>query len=231
MISVRSADQRGHAQLGWLDSHHTFSFGDYYDPKQMGFRALRVINEDRVEPGKGFDTHRHRDMEIISFILEGALEHKDSMGTGSVIKPGDIQRMTAGTGVSHSEFNHSRTEQVHFLQIWIQPERQHLSPSYEQRSFSREERRGKLLLVAARDGRDGAITVHQDTDLYTGLLEPGERAVHAIKRGHAWVQVARGAVTVNGTALRAGDGAAVSDETALDITGVVSAEVLVFDLA
>jgi quercetin 2,3-dioxygenase len=231
MISLRPADQRGHAQFGWLDSYHSFSFGDYHDPRHMGFRALRVINEDRVEPGRGFGTHSHRDMEIISYVLDGALEHKDSMGTGSVISPGDVQRMTAGTGVSHSEFNHSRTDPVHFLQIWILPERPRLSPSYEQKSFSREERQGKLRVVAARDGQGGAVTVHQDVTLYAALLDVGERVAHTIERGHAWVQVARGAVTVNGTTLRAGDGAAVSDETSLEIAATERAEILVFDLA
>jgi quercetin 2,3-dioxygenase len=231
MISLRPADQRGHAQLGWLDSYHSFSFGDYHDPKYMGFRALRVINEDRVQPGRGFGTHSHRDMEIISYVLEGALEHKDSMGTGSVIVPGDVQIMTAGTGVSHSEFNHSKTDLVHFLQIWILPERPRLTPSYEQKSFSREERRGELRLVAARDGRGGALTVHQDVALYASLLDPGERKSHTIERGHAWVQVAQGAVTVNGTALRPGDGAAVSGEKTLEIQAIADAEILVFDLA
>jgi redox-sensitive bicupin YhaK (pirin superfamily) len=230
-ISLRPGEQRGHAQHGWLDSYHTFSFGDYHDPKHMGFRALRVINEDRIEPGRGFDTHPHRDMEIISYVLEGALEHKDSMATGSIIRPGDVQRMTAGTGVLHSEFNHSQTDRVHFLQIWILPERTSLPASYEQKHFSCEERRGKLRLVAARDGREGAITVHQDVALYAALLEPGERVAHTVLRGHAWVQVARGAITLNGTTLSAGDGAAVSGEKELAIAATESAELLLFDLA
>lgn len=231
MISLRPAEQRGHAQFGWLDSYHSFSFGDYQDPAHMGFRALRVINEDRVEPGRGFGTHPHRDMEIISYVLEGALEHKDSMGTGSTIVPGDVQRMTAGTGVTHSEFNHSKAEPVHFLQIWILPERARLAPSYEQKRFSEEERQGKLRCVAARDGEGGAVTVHQDVALYAGLLARGERVTHNVQRGHAWVQVARGAVTLNGTALKEGDGAAVTDEKELAIEATADAEILVFDLA
>ncbi len=232
MITLRPSQERGHAQHGWLDSHHTFSFADYHDPKHMGFRALRVINEDRVEPGRGFGTHPHRDMEIISYVLGGALEHKDSMGTGSVIRPGDVQRMTAGTGVLHSEFNHSKTDQVHFLQIWILPERARLQPSYEQKSFSAEERKNTLRLIAARDGKDGAITVHQDVALYAGLLEPGASVEHALAPGrHAWVQVARGAIELNGKRLSTGDGASVSDEAALRLKGIDTAEVLVFDLA
>jgi hypothetical protein len=232
MITRRPADQRGHADHGWLDSFHTFSFADYYDPKHMGFRALRVINEDRVAPGRGFGTHGHRDMEIISYVLGGALAHKDSMGTGSTIVPGDVQRMSAGTGVLHSEFNHSKTEPVHFFQIWILPERAGLAPSYEQKTFRDEDRRGRLRLVAGKDGaKDGVVTVHQDMALYAGLLEPGERVTHAVARGHAWVQVARGAITLNGQALTAGDGAAVSGEKELVIEATQSAELLVFDLA
>jgi hypothetical protein len=231
MISIRTSSQRGDADHGWLHSHHTFSFADYHDPAHMGFRSLRVINEDTVAPGRGFGTHGHRDMEIISYVLAGALEHKDSMGTGSVIKPGDVQRMTAGTGVQHSEQNHSKQEPVHFLQIWILPERARLEPSYEQKSFSPEERRGKLRLVADSRGRDGAITVHQNMALYAALLEPKERVVHTVERGHAWVQVARGAITLNGTAMGPGDGAQVSDERELTIEGVEPAELLVFDLA
>jgi quercetin 2,3-dioxygenase len=231
MISVRPASERGKAEHGWLHSRHTFSFGDYYDPKHMGFRALRVINEDRVEPGHGFGTHPHRDMEIISYVLGGALEHKDSMGTGSVIEPGDVQRMTAGTGVLHSEQNPSKAAEAHFLQIWIVPEKARLPPSYEQKRFSEDDRRGKLRLVASREGRDGAITVHQDVALYAGVLAPGDRVTHAIERGHAWVQVARGKITVNGQALGAGDGAAVSGEETLALEATEAAEVLLFDLA
>ncbi len=231
MISIRPSSQRGDADHGWLHSHHTFSFADYHDPAHMGFRSLRVINEDRVAPGRGFGAHSHRDMEIISYVLAGSLEHKDSMGTGSVIRPGDVQRMTAGTGVQHSEQNHSKQEPVHFLQIWILPERARLEPSYEQKSFSIEERKGKLRLVAASDGRDGAVTVHQNMALYAALLDPKEHVVHTIERGHAWVQVARGAITLNGKAMGPGDGAAVSDERELTIDGVEAAELLVFDLA
>ncbi len=231
MITVRPARERGHAEHGWLDSHHTFSFADYHDPRHMGFRALRVINEDRVEAARGFGTHSHRDMEIISYVLEGALEHKDSMGTGSIIRPGDVQRMTAGTGVAHSEFNHSKTEGVHFLQIWIIPEKARLQPSYEQKNFPVEARRNQLRLVAARDARDGALTLHQDADIYAGVLDEGAAVSHALAPGrHAWVQVARGAVTLNGKQLDEGDGAAISDEARLDLQARAPAEVIVFDL-
>ena len=231
MITLRRAHERGHAQHGWLESYHTFSFADYYDPQHTGFRTLRVINEDRVQPGKGFGTHPHRDMEIISYVLEGALEHKDSLGTGSIITPGEVQRMSAGTGVSHSEFNPSGSELVHFLQIWLLPERAGLPPSYEQRAFPAEEKRGKLRLVASRDGREGSVTIHQAVDLYTSLLNPGEVVTHRLTPGrHAWVQVARGAVRFNDTALSAGDGAAVSEETLLTVVAKDQAEVLLFDL-
>ncbi|HEV8714082.1 MAG TPA: pirin family protein [Candidatus Binatia bacterium] len=231
MITRRVAQDRGHAQHGWLDSYHTFSFADYYDPRHIGFRTLRVINEDRVQPGKGFGTHPHRDMEIISYVLEGALAHKDSLGTGSLIAPGEVQRMSAGTGVAHSEFNPSQAEPVHFLQIWILPERAGLPPSYEQRAFPAEEKRRKLRLVASHDGREGSVTIHQEVDLYTALLAPGETVTHRLTPGrHAWVQVARGAITLNDTALSAGDGAAVSEETLLTVTATDPAEVLLFDL-
>jgi hypothetical protein len=232
MITIRPAEERGRADFGWLDSRHTFSFGDYRDPSHMGFRALRVINEDRVKPAQGFGTHSHRDMEILSYVLEGELAHADSMGTGSVIRPGDVQRMSAGTGVLHSEKNPSPTEPVHFLQIWLLPERRGLEPGYEQKRFEPAEKSGRLRLVASRDGRDGAITVHQDVDLYAGLLGPGEEARLVLRPGrHAWVQVARGEITANGQRLRAGDGAAVSDEPALDLAASTDSEVLVFDLA
>jgi quercetin 2,3-dioxygenase len=231
MITIRPSSQRGDADHGWLHSRHSFSFADYQDPAHMGFRSLRVINEDKVAPGRGFGTHSHRDMEIISYVLEGSIEHKDSMGTGSIIKPGDVQRMTAGTGVQHSEYNHSKQEPVHFLQIWIMPEAARLKPSYEQKAFSAEEKQGKLRLVAAQGGRDGAVTVHQDMALYATLLAPDERVVHTIERGHAWVQVVRGVITLNGEELEAGDGAAVTDERELTIEGVEAAEVLLFDLA
>jgi quercetin 2,3-dioxygenase len=232
MITVRKADERGRANFGWLDSRHTFSFGDYHDPSHMGFRALRVINEDRVRPASGFGTHSHRDMEILSYVLEGELAHKDSLGTGSVIRPGDIQRMSAGTGVLHSEMNPSPTEAVHFLQIWLLPERRGIEPGYEQKRFDSEERSGRLRLVASRDGREGGIRVHQDVDLYSGLLSAGQQASLALRPDRfAWVQVARGSVTVNGQPLAAGDGAALNDEESVDVAATSDSEVLVFDLA
>jgi hypothetical protein len=233
MITVRPARERGHADHGWLDSHHTFSFADYHDPKQMGFRALRVINEDRVAPGRGFGAHPHRDMEIISYVIDGALEHKDSMGTGSIIRPGDVQRMTAGTGVVHSEFNASKSELVHFLQIWILPEALRLAPGYEQKTFTADDKKGRLRLVASRDGREGSVTVHQDVALSAAVLDPGEVVEHAIAKGrHAWVQVVRGdGLSVNGKTLAAGDGAALSDEPRLELRATSPSEVLVFDLA
>jgi quercetin 2,3-dioxygenase len=231
MITVRPANERGHAEHGWLDSHHTFSFADYYDPRQMGFRSLRVINEDRVDPESGFGTHAHRDMEIISYVLEGELGHKDSMGTGSVIRPGDVQRMSAGTGVRHSEWNHSKTEPVHFLQIWILPEKPGIEPGYEQKSFG-DETKNRLRLVASHDGREGSVTVHQDAELYVARLDTGKEVARELASGrHAWVQVARGSVELNGTKLAAGDGAAVSDEQRLLLRASAPAEVLVFDLA
>jgi redox-sensitive bicupin YhaK (pirin superfamily) len=232
MITIRPARERGHAEHGWLDSRHTFSFADYHDPAHMGFRALRVINEDRVAPGRGFGTHPHRDMEIISFVLDGALEHKDSMGTGSVIRPGDVQRMSAGTGVLHSEFNASKTAPVHFLQIWILPDRAGLPPSYEQKSFAAAERTNQLRLVASQGGRDGALTVHQDVALYAALLDAGASVRQPLARGrHAWIQVARGAVDLGGQRLSAGDGAAVRDEAEVVLRAEEAAEVLLFDLA
>jgi len=231
MITLRLAHDRGHARHGWLESYHTFSFADYYDPRHMGFRTLRVINEDRVQPGQGFGTHPHRDMEIISYVLEGALEHKGSLGTGSIIHPGEVQRMSAGAGVTHSEFNPSQVEPVHFLQIWIQPERVGLPPSYEQRGFPAAEKQGKLRLAASRDGAEGSVTIHQAVDLYTSVLAPGEAVTHRLAPGrHAWVQVVRGALTLNDTALAAGDGAAVSEEARLTLTATAQAEVLLFDL-
>jgi hypothetical protein len=231
-IQIRRSNERGHADHGWLNSFHTFSFADYYDPKAMGFRALRVINEDRVAAGQGFGQHGHRDMEIISYVLEGALGHKDSMGTGSVIKPGDVQRMSAGTGVMHSEMNASKTEPVHFLQIWIVPDRAGHAPGYEQKSFSAEERQGVLRVVASPDGRGGSISIHQDATLAAGLFAPGQSATHVVAdKRFAWVQVARGAVTVAGETLAAGDGLAAVGPGELTITGSEDAEVLVFDLA
>ncbi|WP_445244137.1 pirin family protein [Microcoleus sp. OTE_8_concoct_300] len=232
MITVRKSEARGHANHGWLDSYHTFSFASYYDPNYMNFRSLRVINEDFVSPGKGFGTHGHSDMEIITYVLEGALEHKDSLGTGAVIKPGEVQRMTAGTGIQHSEFNHSQTDPVHLLQIWLLPDTKGLSPSYEQRDFPLAERRGKLRLVAARDAREGAVKVHQDVDLYAAVLDKDSRVSHALGRNrHAWVQVARGSVLLNGLTLEHGDAAAVSGETEVVIDAAEDAEFLLFDLA
>lgn len=231
MMTIRPAGERGHAEHGWLDSHHTFSFADYYDPKHMGFRNLRVINEDRVEAGQGFGRHSHRDMEIISYVLDGALEHSDSMGTGSVIRPGDVQKMSAGKGVAHSEFNGSKQEPVHFLQIWIQPSARGIEPSYEQKAFSREEKQGKLRVVASPDGREGSVTIHTDAVLHAGLFEAGESSELALADGrHAYVHVARGKVKVNGRELGAGDGAALSDEKSVRVEGIDGGEVLVFDL-
>jgi quercetin 2,3-dioxygenase len=231
MIRVRPAAERGHADHGWLDSHHTFSFADYYDPAHMGFRNLRVINDDRVAPGQGFGTHPHRDMEIVSYVLEGALEHRDSMGTGSIIVPGDVQRMSAGTGVRHSEFNASKTDPVHFLQIWILPAQNGIEPGYEQKAFSAAEKRGRLRVVASSDGRDGSITVHADAVLYAGLFDGGEKAELPLAKGRsAWIHVARGKARVNGRALGEGDGAALSEERAVTVEGFEDAEVLVFDL-
>lgn len=233
MITIRPAQERGAANFGWLDSRHTFSFGNYYDPHHMGFADLRVINEDKVTPGKGFGTHGHRDMEIISYVLEGALEHKDSIGTGSVIRPGDVQRMSAGTGIQHSEFNASNTDPVHFLQIWLLPEKKGIEPGYEQKNFSEAEKRGTLRLMGSRDGRDGSITIHQNVDLYASVLSEGEAVDHTLPEGRvAWVQVARGAVQLNGHTLTAGDGAAISEESQITLQGAAeSAEVLLFDMA
>ncbi|MBI3844912.1 MAG: pirin family protein [Planctomycetes bacterium] len=232
MIVKRPSSERGHAEHGWLDTYHTFSFADYYDPKHMGFRTLRVINEDFVEPGNGFPMHSHRDMEIVTFILEGALEHEDSMGNKSVIRPGDAQRMSAGTGVTHSESNPSKTERVHLLQIWIVPKKRGLEPSYEQKAFPESARRGQLRLLASPTGRDGAVTIQQDVELSTAILDHGQTVTHDLAAGrHAWLQVTRGGVDLNGMSLKAGDGAAVSDERSLQIRAADGAEVLLFDLA
>jgi quercetin 2,3-dioxygenase len=232
MLVLRPGPERGHADHGWLDSHHSFSFADYYDARHMGFRSLRVINEDRVQAGRGFPNHSHRDMEILSYVLEGALEHKDSLGTGSIIRPGDVQRMSAGSGVMHSEYNPSATDVVHFLQIWIVPESRNLPPSYEQKTFADAEKQGRLRLVASRDGRDGSVTVHQDAALYATRLAAGERVVHEVSAGrHLYVQVTRGAIELGGEALVAGDGAALSDVSRLELTGSADAEALLFDLA
>ncbi|CAN5885107.1 pirin family protein [soil metagenome] len=229
---VRRANQRGHAKHGWLESYHTFSFADYHNPDAMGFRALRVINEDRVAAGQGFPQHGHRDMEIISYVLEGELGHKDSMGTGSTIKPGDVQRMSAGTGVTHSEMNASKTDRVHFLQIWIIPDKAGHKPRYAQTHFPPQERQGKLRLVVSPDGRDGSISIHQDATLSAGLFAKGESATHVLgKDRHAWVHVAKGTIEISGEKLSAGDALAAVGPGELAITGTDDAEVLVFDLA
>jgi redox-sensitive bicupin YhaK (pirin superfamily) len=231
MLTLRRAEERGRANFGWLDSRHSFSFGHYFDEKHMGFGPLRVINDDRVVGGGGFPTHPHADMEIISYVLEGGLEHKDSLGTGSVVKPGDVQRMSAGSGVRHSEFNASRNDPVHFLQIWIIPERRGIEPSYEQKTFSDADKRGRLRLVGSRDGRDGSVTIHQDVDFYATVLGDGDTVAHELKPGRvAWVQVARGTVTLNGEQLYSGDGVAVEEAGKLVLTGTSEAEVLVFDM-
>src|SRR6266702_1434362 len=227
MITIRKSKDRGHFDLGWLDTYHTFSFDQYFDPGHMHFRSLRVINEDRVAPAKGFPTHSHRDMEIVTYVLEGALEHRDSMGNGSVIRPGDVQRMSAGTGVTHSEFNASKTEPVHLLQIWMFPERKGIKPSYEQKMFSEADKRSRLRLVASPDGRDGSVTIHQDNELYATVLRKGDQVRHELKpERHAWVQVARGSVKLNGQELAEGDGAAISEEKAIELAGLKDAEVL-----
>jgi len=232
MMDLRPAKARGHASHGWLDSRHSFSFADYYDPEHMGFRDLRVINEDRVQPGQGFPTHPHRNMEIISYVLEGALSHRDSMGNGSIIRPGEVQRMSAGTGVQHSEVNPSGTEVVHFLQIWLLPAAQGLAPSYEQKNFPAEKREGRLLLVASPDGADDSIVIHAKARLYAGTFAAGDRTTFGLDAGrYAWVQLARGNMMVNETLLEAGDGAAISEETTVTIEAVNDSEILLFDLA
>ena len=232
MIIFRDRSTRGQTRTGWLDSKHSFSFGDYRDPAHIGFRSLRVINEDRVIPGAGFPRHGHRDMDIISYVLEGGLQHKDSIGSGTVIRPGEIQRMTAGTGIEHSEFNASETEPVHFLQIWLIPDKRGLPPSYEQKPVPLEERSGKLRLVAAPDAKDGAVTLHEDARVYVANLSAGERVAHDIAPGRGvWVQVARGIVGLNGTELREGDGAAVEEEKSVTIEAETDSEILLFDLA
>ena len=231
MIALRKAGERGHANHGWLDSYHSFSFADYYDPQHMAYSSLRVINEDYVQPGKGFGTHGHRDMEIITYILEGALEHKDSMGNGSVIRPGDVQRMSAGTGVQHSEFNPSQSEVVHLLQIWIEPDVAGIRPSYEEKHFDAASKRGMLRLIAASGGRDGSVTIHQDASVYAALIDGTERVSHALAAGRkAYVHVARGKVAVNGQPLAAGDALKASGESTLVFEGGAQSEVLLFDL-
>ncbi|MCG8440453.1 MAG: pirin family protein [Caulobacterales bacterium] len=232
MITIRKAQDRGATNIGWLDSRHSFSFGDYYDPRNMGIGPLRVINDDRVTPGAGFATHGHRDMEIISYVLEGGLEHKDSLGTGSVIRPGEVQRMSAGTGVRHSEYNASGTDPVRFLQIWILPEKDGLEPSYEQKPFSAEERRGRLRLVGSRDGRDGSVTIHQDADMYVGSFTAGERTDFPVRPGRGvWAHVARGSAEIAGRSLSEGDALSARDVEAIAIEGREDAEIVLFDLA
>jgi redox-sensitive bicupin YhaK (pirin superfamily) len=231
MINVRPAGERGRSLLEWLDSRHTFSFAEYYDVRHLGLGDLRVINDDRVAPGRGFGTHPHRDMEIVTYVLEGSLEHKDSIGNGSIIRPGDVQRLTAGTGVRHSEFNPSRTEPVHFLQIWLIPGETGLAPSYEQKAFGTDEKRGRLRLVASRDGADGSVQLHQDARIFAGVLDPGDHAVLDLAKGRkAWVQVARGRMALNGVSLDEGDGAAIEGETRIELVGRGASEALVFDL-
>jgi quercetin 2,3-dioxygenase len=232
MIKIRKSTERGHADHGWLNTHFTFSFADYYDPKHLHFRTLRVMNDDRIAGGGGFPTHPHRDMEILTYVLEGALEHRDSMGNGSVIRPGDVQYMSAGTGVAHSEFNASKTEPVHLYQIWMFPDKQGLRPVYGEKNFSDAEKRGQLRLLASPDGRDGSVTIRQNNELYATVLGAGQSVRHELKPDrHAYLQVARGSVTLNGTPLAEGDGAAVSAEKSIELAGVDDAEVLVFDLA
>jgi quercetin 2,3-dioxygenase len=232
MINIRHSEERGGGNHGWLKTHHTFSFDQFYDPRWMGFRSLRVINEDWVAGGQGFPAHPHRDMEIITYILEGGIEHKDSLGTSSIIRPGDGQRMSAGRGIRHSEINPSPTDAAHLLQIWIMPDKTGHEPSYEQKTFPEEEKRGKLRLIASPDGKDGSVTIHQDAKLYVSLLSPGQEVKHDLGKGrHAWLQIARGSVELNGQKLVQGDGAAISEEKALSIKGAEDAEVLLFDLA
>lgn len=231
MIQIRQANERGHADHGWLNSWHTFSFADYYDAEQMGFGPLRVINDDRVQAGQGFGTHGHRDMEIVTYVLEGALEHKDSLGSGGVMRYGDVQRMSAGSGIRHSEYNHSSTEPVHFLQIWIMPDQANLPPSYEQKSFADNEKRGNLRLIASSDGRENSVTIHQDASIYAGKLDAGETASHRLlpERG-GYIHVANGSLEVNGQVMHAGDGARIVGEPEIRLSGGRAAEVLLFDL-
>ncbi|TAF10232.1 MAG: pirin family protein [Nostocales cyanobacterium] len=229
---IHQSNLRGHSQIDWLDSYHTFSFSHFYDPNRMGFRSLRVINDDRIAPGAGFPTHGHRDMEILTYVLSGAVEHKDSLGTGSVIRPGDAQIMSAGTGIMHSEFNHSQTEELHLLQIWMLPDQQGLKPRYDQKNFPVAEKKGKLRLIAAKDGRDGAVTIHQDIDLYTSILEKDDVIkYHVQPHRYAWLQIAKGQVTFNGKEISAGDGVQITGEEKLEISTNLSAEILLFDLA
>jgi len=232
MITIHRSNDRGHADHGWLDSRFTFSFAEYFDPEHVQFRTLRVMNDDHIAGGGGFPTHPHRDMEIVTYVLDGALAHKDSMGNGSVIRPGDVQYMSAGTGVAHSEFNASDKEPVHMYQIWMFPDKRNYQPTYDQKHFSVDDKRGKLRLVVSPDGREGSVKIRQDNELYATVLGEGQSVKHALKPDrHAYVQVARGSVTLNGKPLETGDGARVSEEQALELTGVKDAEVLLFDLA
>lgn len=231
MIQVRKAEDRGHFNHGWLDTYHTFSFGDYHDSEQMGFRSLRVMNEDRVAAGKGFGTHPHRDMEIVTYVLEGALEHKDSMGNGEVLRPGEFQRMSAGTGITHSEFNPSETEPVHLYQIWLLPQRKGIEPSYEQKQFADDEMTNRLRLVASPDASDGSLMIHQDARIYLAKVTTDQPIVHELLPGrHAWLQVLRGNLSLNGEELKTSDGAAISEEHSLDFVANESAEIMLFDL-
>jgi len=231
MIAIRKSDERGHVQHGWLDTKHTFSFASYQDPQHMGYRSLRVINEDHVAPGEGFGMHPHRDMEILTYVVSGELEHKDSLGNGSRIRPGEIQAMSAGTGLLHSEFNPSENQPVHLLQIWLKPKAHGLKPRYEQRSIQVRAQKGQPVLVASSDGRDGSLTIQQDATLHAAALDAGQSFKHALKEGrHAWVQVVSGQIALNDTALKAGDGASVSGETALELLAAEPSEVLLFDL-
>ena len=231
MLNIRHANQRGHADHGWLDTYHTFSFANYYDPAHMGFRALRVINEDRVEPGQGFGMHGHRDMEIVTIVLTGALEHRDSLGNGEVLRPGELQRMSAGTGIRHSEFNPSATEPVHLYQIWLLPGQKNLTPSYEQKPIPGADQHNRLRLVASPDGRDGSLTIHQDAELFLATLTEGTRVSHPLRKGRAaWLQVLRGGVTLNGASLQTSDGVAIENELELNIQATSAAEILLFDL-
>ncbi len=231
MIKIRRSEERGVASHGWLNSHHTFSFANYYDPNHMGFGPLRVINEDRVQPGRGFPSHGHRDMEIISYVIDGGLEHNDTLDNGSVIRPGDVQRISAGTGIRHSEYNHSQSDRVHFLQIWIEPKKQGLHPSYDQKSFTDEEKTGQLRLVGSPDGRDGSVLISQDVELYTSIVPEGETVRHQPKSNRLiWVQAVKGDFTLNGTEMSSGDGAAIEGEDIIELKATAKSEVLLFDM-
>ncbi len=232
MITIRRSQDRGHFNHGWLDTYHTFSFAGYRDPKHRGFHTLRVMNEDRVQPGEGFGTHGHKDMEIISYVLDGSLEHRDSMGNGSVLRAGELQRITAGSGILHSEFNPSTSEAVHLYQIWLYPRQENLPPSYEQMTVSEQEKRGRLRVVASADGRDGSLTIQQDADVFLGRIEPGPAVSHRFHGGHqGWLQVVRGELTINTQTLQEGDGAAIEDESNIELSSTTGAEVILFDLA